>query len=70
MITFQNDGQLIAWTNYWQSELAIKGFFFLSWNAGAARLLIPDVHQGLLRETTGTEFVIITRGKLQGTGGV
>lgn len=66
MISIINNGQLISETNYWQTEHARRGFFFLSWNAGAARLLVPGAQRALIRETAGTEYVIISRGNLQG----
>ena len=42
MIMIGNDGPLIARTNYFETELAKNGYFYLSWNAGAARLLVPE----------------------------
>ncbi len=38
-IEIGNKGTEIVKTNYWQLEPAKKGFCYLSWNAGAARLL-------------------------------
>lgn len=46
MITISNDGQKIVSTNYWDTEHAKRGFLYLSWNAGAGRLLLPDTNQG------------------------
>src|ERR1700744_5802447 len=43
MITIANDGQNLITTNYWDSEYAKMGLIYLTWNAGAARLLLPDV---------------------------
>lgn len=57
MHTFVNQGQLIAKTNYWQSEHCRAGALFLSWNAGAARVLLP-----MLAEMSTAKTVIISRG--------
>ena len=66
MITIVNQGQILKSTNYWDSELARNGYFFLSWNAGAGRLLIPDAHKASIREMKTGREVIISRGKLDG----
>ncbi|WP_178113382.1 hypothetical protein [Pseudomonas yangonensis] len=42
MITIANDDPPITHTNYWQSEYFRSGYALLSWNAGVARLLLPD----------------------------
>lgn len=65
-ILIGNRGQEIADTNYWDSDLARRGFFFLSWNAGAARLLIPDAQLSALPEMRTGQYCDITRNK---TGG-
>ena len=62
MITIQNAGQRLVATNYWDSEPAREGFFFLSWNAGAARLLVPDSQKQVVREMKTARYVIISRG--------
>lgn len=57
---FENRGQALIHTNYWDNEHATKkGFVFLIWNAGAARLLIPDLAKPLLRDMRGAHEVII-----------
>lgn len=61
-LAIQNRGQAITDTNYWDSEYAQAGVLFLSWNAGAARLLIPDSQKPMLREMKGAREVIISRG--------
>ncbi|MDU5837899.1 MAG: hypothetical protein E6559_00025 [Pantoea sp.] len=58
-----NEGQAINQTNYWDTEHAAAGLVFLSWNAGAARLLVPDAAKALLPEMKGAQYVIISRGK-------
>lgn len=59
---FKNCGQRLVSTNYWDSEHARRGYFFLTWNAGAARLLVPDSQKPLLREMKGAREVILSRG--------
>lgn len=66
MFTFENQGQRLLKTNYWASEHAQAGYFFLSWNAGAARLLIPDAQKSALKDMKTAKEVIISRGKWQG----
>lgn len=68
MLTIQNQGQAIAQTNYFDMEQARKGFFYLSWNAGAGRLLVPDVHIGLIPNMAVAEYVIVSRGPWRAQG--
>lgn len=63
-IRIENEGQRVARTNYWDSEYAMAGYFFLSWNAGAARLLVPDTQKPALAEMRGARMVIVSRGPL------
>jgi hypothetical protein len=63
MLLIQNKGQAIASTNYWDSEIATAGLVFLSWNAGAARLLIPDSQKAFVREMRSAKEVIVSRGQ-------
>ncbi len=53
MFFIENEGQAVAGTDYWQSVQAQAGYVYLSWNAGAARLLVPDAAKHLLREMRG-----------------
>jgi hypothetical protein len=62
MITIANQGQRIASTNYWDSDHAKAGYLYLSWNAGAARLLLPDNQKSMLREMKTGKYVIVSRG--------
>ncbi|EOV9687702.1 hypothetical protein ACN5L4_003688 [Cronobacter turicensis] len=66
MISVVNEGQAIKHTDYWQSEQARAGYLFLSWNAGAARLLVPDAAKPLMKEMRGAQYVIISKGELDG----
>src|ERR1017187_6217579 len=63
LLLISNRGQLVADTNYWDSEHAKNGFFYLSWNAGAGRLLVPDSQKAAIREMrTAKEHVVISSG--------
>ncbi|GAB1149852.1 hypothetical protein [Shewanella algae] len=64
MISIINNGQAVASTDFWDCDHAKKGFFFLSWNAGAARLLIPDAQTAAISDMTAAREVIISRGRL------
>jgi hypothetical protein len=61
-ININNDGQELVDTNYWQTPFAKDGLCFLSWNAYAARLLVPKASEALLTEMVGSSFVIISSG--------
>lgn len=61
-LTIENRGQAIVRTNYWDSEPARAGFVYLSWNAGAGRLLLPDAVKDHLREMRSARYVIVSRG--------
>lgn len=65
-ITISNDGQLIKDTNYWNSPNARKGLYFLSGNAGAWRLLVPDTQKWVLTEMATAKHVEIELGFEQG----
>ena len=59
MITITNNGQAIAATNYWQTEHARAGMLYLSGNAGALRLLVPEAAEGMIAEMrTGKRVTI------------
>ena len=60
-----NNGPLIRETNFWETQIAKQGFLFLSFNAGAARLLVPENHE-YLRDMTTSEYAILTRGRWNG----
>lgn len=69
MLEIRNQGQRIIATNYWDSEHAQKGYLYLSWNAGCARILVPDAAKSMLRELRGAKEVIISRGPWTDHGG-
>lgn len=62
MIIFRNDGTQIAHTNYWTSDLAKAGYAFLSYNAGAARLLLPPALAPAVEEMKLAREVILSVG--------
>ncbi len=62
MLLIGNKGQAISSTNYWDSEPAKSGFCFLSWNANAARLLVPDFLESSILEMRSAKYVIVSRG--------
>ncbi len=49
-LVIENDGPAILKSNYWDTDVAQHGKLYLSTNAGAFRLLLPDCHQSLLAE--------------------
>lgn len=62
IVKIVNDGQRIAKTNYFDSKHAREGLFFLSWNAGAARLLVPDALSDQVGEMVSAKYVIVSKG--------
>lgn len=57
-----NAGPTVSETDYFDSPAAKAGYLYLSWNAGAARLLVPDSRHGWLNEMATASEVIISRG--------
>lgn len=66
MITFANSGGEIVQTNYFDTERGIAGMFYLSMNAGVARLLIPDNATHAVQEMLTAKFCVITSGVYRG----
>ena len=63
LLTVENNGQEITRTNYWNSKNALSGGFrYLSCNAGAARLLVPDSQIAVVDEMRASKHVILSRG--------
>lgn len=62
LIIIKNQGQAIVETNYFDIAHAQAGALYLSWNASAARLLVPDSQKQILRELRGAREVLISRG--------
>lgn len=61
-IELQNNGQEIISTNYFDTTHAQRGYFYLSSNAGAFRLLVPDGQIPVIEECKTATEVIISRG--------
>jgi hypothetical protein len=61
-LQIKNHGQAIVASNYWDSELANDGNAFLSVNAGAFRLMLPDNQLAALADMRTGKLVIISRG--------
>lgn len=66
LIMIVSDGQLIKETNYWDTLHAERGLFFMSGNAGAWRLLVPDMHKPVLAEMATAKVVEIELGLKMG----
>lgn len=61
MISISNNGQAIAQTNYWSTAQALSGYCFLSRNAAALRLLIPQAQSAWLQDILAAKKVTIER---------
>lgn len=70
MFTIINDGQKVESTNYFDSVHAKRGLYFLSWNAGCARVLLPDSMIPQLTEMRTAHLVIVSRGPWTAKGGI
>lgn len=70
MIIFENDGADITSTNYFDSPWGQAGMYFLSANAGVARLLIPDNEIQTIREMQTGKFCVLTSGVYMGQSSV
>jgi hypothetical protein len=60
----RNRGQEIIETDYWDTEYNRGGYCFLSWNAGAARLLLSGALEPQLCKMRAATQVIISCGPL------
>lgn len=59
MFSIVNNHQAIKMTTYWATDEAQAGYCYLSQNAGALRLLVPEARNDLLSEImTGKEVTI------------
>jgi len=57
---FNNDGTILS-TDYWNTEMCQRGFYFMYFSNGVYSLLAPKDNSPILQEVKGTEPVIITR---------
>lgn len=62
ILTIENDGAEIVATNFFQSDLARRGGYYLSTNAGAFRLLVPKILESAIPEFRTAKHVIVSRG--------
>jgi hypothetical protein len=62
MLLVSNDGPLITATNFWDLPEQTLGKFYVSLNAGAFRLLVPDVHRDSVDEMATAKGVAVSRG--------
>jgi hypothetical protein len=66
MIEIRNDGQAIVSTTYWQTEHANVGLLYLSGNAGALRLLVPETAEPMICEMRTGRAVTIEPSQREG----
>lgn len=66
IIKIENNGREITQTNYFQTENALNGYFYLSVNRGAFRLLVPRSQETAVPEFQTAKEIIISRGNFQG----
>lgn len=67
VIQIENDGPLLKSTNYWQTDNAAAGLFFLSTNAGCVRLLVPPRKRPEIADMTrNVREIVLTRGMFEG----
>ena len=62
IVEIENDGQILQRTSYFTTAQAARGEFYLTWNAGCARLLVPEQQKHTLKEMR-CEHVLITKKK-------
>ena len=67
LLKIESRGQAIISSNFWDTEAAKMGAMFLSYNAGAARLLLPDLFSQLVQQMKTGEYVIISSDPLNMT---
>jgi len=66
ILKIKNDGPKILSTNYWDSEF--RKIIYLSWNAGAARLLLPADFENALPDMVNAPEIIISQGPSNALG--
>lgn len=69
MIRVDNQGPLLAGSNYWQTEAAAAGYFYVSLNSGCIRLLVPDSRKEMMADMRTAKTVVIRFGPHAGFGG-
>lgn len=69
MISIRNDGPILVETNYWATENAARGLYYLTTNAGCMRLLVPQslAHPARMEPMIrDVREVVLTRGRFEG----
>jgi hypothetical protein len=66
LLYFGNDGGDIESTNYFDTVWGSSGIYYLSANAGVARLLIPDSQKQAIREMQTGKVCVLTSGVCNG----
>ena len=66
IICIVNDGGEIQSTNYFDTLRGKAGMYYLSSNAGVARILIPDNETHVVREMKTGKFCVLTSGNYNG----
>lgn len=61
-LSIKNNGPDIEETNYFESEYAKRGIFYVSVNAGAFRLLVPPQYESAIPEFLTAREVVVSRG--------
>jgi len=62
ILTILNDGKDVLQTNYWDTEPALNGKFFVSVNGGCIRLLVPESQYDAIPDIKSGVEVILSRG--------
>lgn len=61
ILTIKNHGTIIVASNYWDSPLARGGYLYLSTNAGAFRLLVPDGQRSAISDMRpGAKHIVVS----------
>ena len=58
----QNEGERLVESNYWGSESEKKGFYYMTANAGAIRLLVPSDQETDIPDILTGKHAVITKG--------
>ena len=61
-LVISNEGPEIIKSNFWDTNIAAAGKFYLSINAGACRLLVPDNRTAYIEEMKTAKTVVLSRG--------
>ena len=69
-ITIGNKGGDVMSTNYFDNPLALAGLYYLSGNAGVARLLVPDSLTRTIAEMQTGLFCVLTSGLYKGRSSI